>query len=177
MQKQITIYITTLLLILICSCDLSKNNIDNPLTHTNNESDEDDVEVEYSPHHLYGKTVKIDAESRYYNFTTNGTCQISKSSIENLFGTPIYTYSRVNSTTAKFYIQYVDKITKVSTYTNTVYTYYKTTTLDITLHFTSPSGGTYSGKMSIHRTGYHIGTIYVAPKTSYYSPSGKFSLL
>jgi hypothetical protein len=38
------------------------------------------------------------------------------------------------------------------------------------------SGGTYSGTLTISRTGYHVGSIYVAPKTSIYSPKGKFSI-
>lgn len=173
MQKHITFFMTTLMFIFSYSCNLSQNDIDNET-----DDEEDVVEVDYSPSNLFGKTVKIDTESRYYNFLSNGNCQISKPNIVNLFGTPTYSYSRINATTAKFHIQYVDKRTETSSYRNSVntYTYYKTTTLDYTLHFTSNSEGRYSGTMTIHRTGYHIGSIYVAPKTSYYSPSGKFSL-
>jgi hypothetical protein len=166
--------ITVFPLFILVSCNPFYQ--DEPEDEDSEPTQNDEVEEDFTPNSLIGKTIKIDSETRYYDFTSSGTCSAYSSTLENVYGTPQYSYSRTNGTQATFWAKDVDKRIEKNEYSKTNITYYKTEIIDFTLSFTSKAGGTYSGKLTISRTGYSVGSIYVAAKTSIYSPKGNFSI-
>jgi len=162
---------TSILLFSLISCESDETE-----NGASSSTQNDEVEVDYAPSNINGKTIKIDSETRFYDFTSSGSCSAYCSTLENVYGTPQYSYSRTNATRATFWTKYVDKRTEVSEYTNTRYTYYRTSIRDYTLTFTSESGGTYAGTLTISTSGYSVGSIYVSAKTKVYSPNGSFSI-
>ncbi|MDP4277965.1 MAG: hypothetical protein Q8914_10095 [Bacteroidota bacterium] len=165
--------------IILLFCALTSCVQEEPSTYEtgNDDNTEETIKEEnFTPNSLIGKTIKIDSEDSYYDFTSSGSCSAYCSTLENVYGKPSYTYSQTTGTQAKFWAEFVDKRTYTGSYTKTAVTYYRTTTIDYTLSFTSESAGTYSGTLTISTSGYRVGSIYVSGKTSLYSPKGKFSI-
>lgn len=139
MEKKI-LFLAVILLMSLVSCGHDDSDNDTGM-FDNTESSSFKI-----PSSLVGYTMKMDVYEKIYNFNSSGSCSYS-GSVGTLVGTPSYTYSKLSSKTASFCLTHEEKdgvgITKS-------YTYY---TDNLTLTFTSKSGGTYSGKMTMKSTG------------------------
>lgn len=166
--------IIVLFIVTVVSCDSSYYN--EPENEDSESTQNNETEKDYTPNSIVGKIVKIDSETRYFDFTSSGSCSASCSTLENVYGTPQYSYSRTNGTQAKFWAKYVDKRTRYNEYSKNTIIYYRTTIRDYTFTFTSESGGKYSGILTIQTPSIKVGTIVIPAETSVYSPKGSFSI-
>lgn len=166
--------IAAFLIFILASCNSSY--FIEPENENSESNQNEEVEDDFTPNSVAGKTIKIDSETFFFGFTSSGSCAASCSTLENVSGTPQYSYSRTNGTQANFWAKYIDKRTNISEYTKTTTTYYRTSERDYTLTFSNESCGTYSGTLTISTSGYSIGSIHVSAKTHTYSAKGSFSI-
>ena len=100
--------VTFVFLFPLFSCESTQDESENGESSSSS-TQNDEVEVDYAPNSIIGKTIKIDSETRFFDFTSSGTCSAYSSTLENVYGTPEYSYSRTNATKSKFWAKYVDK--------------------------------------------------------------------
>lgn len=117
----------------------------------NNVFNQEVVPTIYAPENIYTKTLVFDGSETMWNFNSSGT--YSRNALTGtLYGTPTYSYTKIDSKTAKFNTEYVEK--HVSGYS----TWYFDTTYNMTLTFDSKTSGSYSGSLIMKSTGSIVNT-------------------
>lgn len=111
------------------------------------------AEPEYAPDNIYNKTLEFNGSSYSISgFKSTGKCTVEMASWETITKDPTYTYKKQSGNVAEFHLEYSDRSQLVSSmYTLSDMVY------DLTLTFTSESGGTLTGTVKSIKTGGNSG--------------------
>lgn len=150
MKTKLLFYLLMFCLLVACSKSGSSSNNPGNSSSTN-----------YAPPNIYNKTFDDDGTEKIYGFTSSGTCSLNSNYIlGTIVGTPTYSYTRKNSTTANFSWHYNEKDPGALNMDNST---------SVTLTFKNETAGRYTGSLIMKATGSTTST-----RTT--SVSGSFTL-